>query len=153
MIELTVGMPNLDVPQKTFQVYRGALCHYSGYFKTMLNSGFQEGGSEHLELDAVDPQVFQMFYDFMNTGDLVLDGKSNWKVIVNAHIFADYHLAQEFKNKVMDLYFASIVGTYTLPTSITQPLYRGTSEQSPLRKFHVDVCVAAGNPKSLIGTE
>jgi hypothetical protein len=48
ILTLKVGKPGHD-PQ-FFRFYRGVLCHYSEYFKTMLNSDFREGGSGTLDV-------------------------------------------------------------------------------------------------------
>lgn len=144
----TVGKPGES--SKVFQVYRGVLCHYSDYFKAMLNSGCQEGGSDSLTLDAVDPPVFQMFYDFMNTGSLIVNEASKWEVIINAYIFAEYHLAQAFKNNVIDLYFASTAGTWSTPSVETwSRIYDDTSEGSLLRKFQVHIYTNYFKPTDL----
>jgi hypothetical protein len=101
ILTLSVGKPGGDAP-KVFRVYRGVLYHYSEYFKTMLNSGFRESGSSALDFEDTTPETFQVFYDFINTGNLAAFAQATANKSVNkifhrilaAYVFADYHLAK-----------------------------------------------------------
>jgi hypothetical protein len=97
----------------------------------MLNSGFREGGSSTLDVEDTTPDTFQIFYDFINTGDLAtfthtMVGKQTHAVfeqILAAYIFADYHLAQAFKNAILDLHLSTLVDRWTLGLGWAAPIY------------------------------
>jgi hypothetical protein len=44
---------------KIFQVYRGVLCHYSDYFRALLNGGWKDSASD-ISLDDVSPELFSV---------------------------------------------------------------------------------------------
>ncbi|KAF2128232.1 hypothetical protein P153DRAFT_405586 [Dothidotthia symphoricarpi CBS 119687] len=142
MITLNVGEPG---KQKLFQVYRGVLCHYSDYFKTMLDSGFKEGWSKDLKITDVKLDLFQIFYDFINTGEIYLEECNGyediWSVVIDAYEFADFYLAQSFENRIVDLYLLIVENLWEVPLSQAKEIYRITSEGSKLRKLNVDILI------------
>jgi hypothetical protein len=156
ILTLKVGKPGRNAP-KVFKLYRGVLCHYSEYFKTMLNSGFQEGGSSNLDVKDTTPETFQIFYDFVYTGDLttfthaMVDKRTHtiFNHILAAYVFADYHLAQTFKNAILDLHLTTVVDRWALALKWTGSIYMQTAESAELRKLYVDLYSDIGELKKL----
>jgi hypothetical protein len=72
-IKITVGREGAE---RTFEVYRGLVCHYSKYFNHMLNGNFTEGSSETFRLEGIEVNFFQHFYDWMNSAAFYLTNES-----------------------------------------------------------------------------
>jgi hypothetical protein len=95
ILTITVGEPDVA---KVFRVYRGVLCHYSEYFKTMLNGSLKERGSNELTIEDIAPEIFELFYNFFNTGMYQRARRSYSKesLMRSAEIFAELHFSADF---------------------------------------------------------
>ncbi|KAF1954554.1 hypothetical protein CC80DRAFT_385016, partial [Byssothecium circinans] len=131
-----------DAPKK-FSVYRGLLCFHSKYFDNMLNGGFRETGSDHLRLPDVDVDVdvFQIFYDWMNTGSPRIMGLNStrqmWNNIMKLYVFADYYQVDDLKNTAVDLYLNFFLDNWMLLVELSNYIYDNTTASAKLRKLHV----------------
>jgi hypothetical protein len=65
---ITVTVQGYDVT-KTFRVYKGVLCHYSDDFRALLNGSWKDSAGD-IYLDNVLPDVFDLFFYWLNTGEL-----------------------------------------------------------------------------------
>ncbi|KAF2112097.1 hypothetical protein BDV96DRAFT_169024 [Lophiotrema nucula] len=129
-----------------FSMHRGLLCFHSEYFRNMLNGGFKERGSTSLIIQEVDVETFQLFFDWAYTGELgakgsLASGMLAWDDLLKAYLFADYHIAETFNNLVVDSFFLKWENNWGLPTLHVKTLYDSTTEDDPLRKLFVDLCV------------
>jgi hypothetical protein len=103
---LTVTIAASDTTTKAFKIFRGVLCHYSDYFRALLNGGWKDS-VEAITLDDVLPDVFSLFFYWLNTGSLSPIDKDNtdiWDLIARAHHFADFYMIQGFANRILDLF-------------------------------------------------
>jgi hypothetical protein len=65
-VPITVGSEDR---QKTFYVHKDQLVHKSAYFRTSLESEFVEGRTQQVLLDQDDPDVFDIFVQWIYQGD------------------------------------------------------------------------------------
>ena len=138
MLKISVGRNDF---MKTFHVYRGLLCFHSVYFKNMLNEDWREDGSDDLELTNVKVKIFQMFYDWMNTGEFsnTVGLPLTAHDIIDLYVFADYYDVQQLRNRVLDVFFLFVSKVWEAHTPYTTRIYNDTAEASSLRKLHVDI--------------
>lgn len=65
IVEIVVGS---EGNSKTFRVYKGLLSHYVSYFKGAFGGSFIEAQEGRVVLDEDDPDIFQLVFNFINTG-------------------------------------------------------------------------------------
>jgi hypothetical protein len=138
MVTIIIG----DGPaSKQFQIHRGLLCHHSGLFKKLLNGRFKDNDS-HV-LPAEDPDTFQLFYDWLYSGEVVCDEAMDLhgKAIVNLYFFADFHIVQQLKDRALELYFLRFLKDWEASQNLTRVVYEKTAGNSSLRKLHVDILI------------
>ena len=138
MITITVGQ---DHTARDFQVYRGLLSHHSALFKRLLAGPLEDSNSHSLRYENVD--VFQIFYDWLFSGELAVEDDADLtaKEIVDIYIFADFYMVQDLKDRALDLYLLRFIKEWTALQDFTSMIYEKTSEESSLRKLHVDILV------------
>jgi hypothetical protein len=151
IITIAVG---LDNAKKKYRVYRGLLCHFSGYFDRMLNGSFKESGSTYLHLRDIDADTFHVFYYWLNSGivdhsigNKLLTHDDYWEKITALYVFADFHQADVFRNSVLDTFFLHIEANMKLAISVTPYIYTNTTEGDVIRKLLIDLMVEIGSFK------
>lgn len=146
---------NVGKPAQKFNIHRDLLCHYSSYFKGALcNHGFIEGQTGIIELDDEKPQTFQIFNDFLYTGELcdkkeVKTNSDDYEDrtsiclkqtrIIEVWIFGDKRGIPVLQNKAIDLLHRHILESWHFDSSRCKHLYINTVEGSKLRQFVVEV--------------
>jgi hypothetical protein len=132
-----------DDHTKTFKVYRGLLCFQAKYFNGLLNSGFAEAGSNSIPLAEVDVHIFQVFSIWLNSGALddlgALTTSSQWGNFIKAYTFADYYLAQNFRNALLVYICRTTFAALKMFPGCNRLVYDATSAHDPLRRWLVDV--------------
>jgi hypothetical protein len=137
MMTISVGQGS---SARDFQVYSGLLSHHSALFKRLLISP-QDQISYTLSHESVD--IFQIFYDWLNSGELVGENDADLTVreIVEVYVFADFYLIQELKDRALDFYLLRFFKDWTAPQEMTSRIYEKTPEGASLWKLHVDIMV------------
>ncbi|KAH7080077.1 hypothetical protein BKA63DRAFT_234670 [Paraphoma chrysanthemicola] len=135
-----------DAGDCKFQVYHGVLCFYLEYFKKLLDGPFKEGGSTCHVLNDVTFDVFLMFYSRMNTGTVMdslesADADLSSEDLVRLYVFADFYMAEQLKNRILELFFMQMLKDWAISTPVTSLVYDKTTQISLLRKLHFDVCI------------
>jgi hypothetical protein len=123
-------------PAKVFKVYRGVLCHYSDYFRTLLNGGWKDSAGD-ISLDDVSPDVFDLFFYWLNTSELSPIDRDNtdiWDLILRVCHFVDFYMIQGFANRILDLFIIILIAEWTIGLDILVAVYENTPESSTLRK-------------------
>jgi hypothetical protein len=134
ILTVTVDTPGSVV--KTFQVYRGVLCHYSDYFRALLNGGWKDSAG-NISLDDVSPKIFGFFFYRLNTGELSpidRDHTDIWDIILRSYHFADFYMIQGFASRVLDLFISTLITEWKISLDILVAIYDNTPESSMLRK-------------------
>jgi len=137
-LTITVGEGNA---KRDFQVFRGLLSHHSAFYKRLLTGTLRDINSHSLPYEKVG--IFQIFHDWLYSGELAgEDGVDlDAKEIVEVYVFADYYMVHELKDRALDLYLLRFIRDWTALQDFTAIIYEKTSEDSSLRKLHVDILI------------
>ena len=159
LVRIDVGS---DSEMRTFEIYKGALCFYSGYFNASLNGRFIEARDGHVKLPTEDPQIFELFRMWIHTRRFYQSTLSPAKLLplemIGAlWVFGDAHDVPLLQNVMIDIMvekvkqertFLSVddmiyVNNNTTHTSQLRQLVEGiyealTGEQLPWERFIID---------------
>jgi len=146
---ITVSILN-NSTKKTFQVYHGVLCFYSEYFKNLLNGEFREAGCKALEVTVCTANEFQMFYDWINTGEFGREGVDP-SDIIGMYRFADYFAIPMLHNRCVEMYLQYSLHMKNAKelVSYTKELYDATPLNSTLRSVHAYILCYSWNLDNL----
>jgi hypothetical protein len=138
IITITVGEGH---GARDFQVYRGLLSHHSQFFKRFLLGTLKNSNSHSLPHD--DVGVFQIFYDWLNSGELSGENEADLTVdeIIDTYVFGEFYMVQELKDRALDLYLLHFFKNWTALRPYTSKIYTNTSPEFSLRKLHVDILI------------
>jgi hypothetical protein len=109
--------------------------------RTLLQGPFKNNDSHVLPNEK--PETFQLFYDWLYSGEVFCDETMdlNPEVIVHLYFFADAYMVQQLKDRALELYFLRFLKDWEAPQDLTQVVYEQTADSSALRKLHVDVLI------------
>lgn len=139
-VSIIVGSDGL---KRTFYVHKDQLVCVSAYFRTSLNSEFVEGRTQQVELGQDDPDVFDIFVQWIYQGDYHVpkplskeEGgtKEAWyKIHTQAYSLGNRLVAPEFKKKIIEKLVA-IFERYddiamSLIIEMAEIIYGGTSNE------------------------
>jgi hypothetical protein len=83
---------------RTFQIYRGLLCHHSGLFRTLLQGPLKD--KDWHTLPNEKPETFQLFYDWLYSG------------------------VQQLRDRALALYLFGFLKGWDATKDLTPSLYR-----------------------------
>ena len=138
VIRIEVGE---DEKKRTFEVFKGVLCFYSGYFNAALNGRFIEAQEGIVKLPTEDPEIFELFRHWIHTrclfeSTLAPDRLLPFSTIVELWVFCDAHEVPMLQNEVANIMMQKILGARTFPDPETLIYVSdNTVETSPLRKL------------------
>lgn len=75
--------------KKTYTLAKLLLCHQSSYFRAVFTGGFKEEHEQTLDLDDVDPEIFNMVVQWLYTETLYEPSKPDFTSIVKLLILSD----------------------------------------------------------------
>lgn len=145
MVRIKVGT---GAEAQVFDMYKGVLSFYSGYFRTAIKNieqgHFIESESGTIELAEESPCIFKYFKDWVYTRTLPL---YLWKKIslVPAHdivslwIFADRRDIPLLQNGAINWLAKKIMTDAQVPTGLAPMIWEQTPTESMLRRFMVTV--------------
>jgi hypothetical protein len=125
--------------EKKFCIYRGVLCFHSDFFNRALNGAFREGGAYFHEVKDCTIEIFQFFYDWINTG--VQDKTLSGGQAIDLFVFADYYAIPALKNVALNGYLQHSIAKWKYSVHDLRSAYLKTVENSPLRKLASDIAV------------
>jgi hypothetical protein len=139
-VSITVGS---DSRKRTFYVHKDQLVCESAYFRTSLNSGFVEGRTQQVELGQDDPDVFDIFVQWIYEGDYDVqkalskeEGGTEeawYKLHTQAYSLGNRLVAPGFKKKIIET-LAAVFERYddiamSLIIEMAKIIYEGTSNE------------------------
>jgi hypothetical protein len=128
---------------KTFHVHKDRLVATSAYFSTSLKSEFIEGRTQQVLLDEDDPDVFDVFVQWIYWGDYDVQKampkeeggtEAAWyKLHARAYSLGNRLIAPDFKKKIIEK-LAAVLERYddipmALVTEMADIIYKSTSEE------------------------
>ncbi|KAF2500044.1 hypothetical protein BU16DRAFT_522892 [Lophium mytilinum] len=160
-IEVVVGTePNT----RTWFLYESLLCSYSDFFRAALQGGFKEAKEKRVALPEEDPEVFELFVQWLFTGgyifddeivtrdaidDMIRDGEpyahaSVLRKSAQAWVFGEkIRSSVDFKNYAMNYLYQMLLPKKVpliFPIDPAQILlaFQHTADGSCLRRFFMD---------------
>lgn len=129
---------------RTFEVFQGVLCFYSGYFEAMFSHPWQEGQHQSMQLRTEDPYIVDFFvhgihtrhfYDSTLEPYLLMD----YLTLSRIRIFADAHDIPMLQNEVMDLLQQKLRCTVSFfSTEEIEYIIETTNPNAELRQLVID---------------
>lgn len=130
-----------------FITYRGLLCYHSKFFEKLLTGPFKEGGATAYKLTTCTPQIFAIFYNWMNTGVASMEGDGTpltsdigcgFEVAVDLYVFADFHEISALRIHALEICYHFFVKE-NIGFDQIGDIYDKTAESSSLRVLAVDL--------------
>lgn len=156
-VTVSVGLEN---KKRTFIIHKGLLTSHSEFFKTALKVEWVEGQKRIVSLPVDDPEAFDIFYNFLYTGQIfsckdgdfkeVKEAKDNlnvshidseWARLPNCWILGQKLLSTSFQDATTDAIIAKVVGDRMPAVDLHEIIYPKSSPTSAVRKVLVDMAV------------
>jgi hypothetical protein len=146
---VTVEFEGMD---KTFQVYKGLICHYSEYFRAAFNGRFTESNGVS-KLPNSEYFGFATFFNWMMEGKLSMNvdelAQNRLKVVegvFEVYIFADAHIIPALKNAVIDVCIESFAKSWSMPSAkAVNQVWRNCPEGDGMHELLVDFVTKSNN--------
>jgi hypothetical protein len=141
---VTINLKPLEQKRKrkVFVVHKNFICHYSPYFDAAFNGNFEEARSQALDLEDINPFMFEMFVSWIYTQDVCYpDGEAGYLILL--WLLAERFLVPRLQNQTLELLHKEQGRSNKLPgADLVRVLYENTTEASPLRKYVIWTCAA-----------
>jgi hypothetical protein len=118
MVTITVAskLPPNDQPsglskmaqEQTFLIHKDFICYYSKFFDAAFNGQFEEGQTQAMTLDDIDPDAFGLLVDWLYTQRVDVDGNS-LPTLERLWIMGDRFLIPAIQNSAMDCIHGALV--------------------------------------------
>ncbi|KAF2164683.1 hypothetical protein M409DRAFT_25077 [Zasmidium cellare ATCC 36951] len=148
---------------KTFDIHKGILKFYSGYFRAAIsnieNGRFAESGDGVICLAEDQPHTFDKFKSWLYTrdvGSVVEEGDCNesdcsWKILCQLWCFGDQSWILLLQNEVLSTLHRRIARRNFTPTVELGYVYDNTGPQSALRRYMIHaVAMKFNEPKEVL---
>jgi hypothetical protein len=138
--------------KRAFQVHRGLLTFYSGYFKTALDGAsgssktvpdeeIAEAQNGVIGLKFEEPAVFEEFVMWLYSHKPRVESttkenaQQHYRSIVKLWIFADRRDIPLLMNEMIGNLQQAVASVWVVPVQVIQKVYEGTTEDSALRQM------------------
>jgi hypothetical protein len=136
---ITIQVTEGPRTRRKFRIYRGVLCFHSDFYNRALNGAFRESGTHFHEVKNCTIEIFQIFYDWINTG---VQGKTLSRgQAIDLFVFADFYVIPALKNVALEAFFQNYVEKWKLSALDLRSAYLKTVGDSPLRNLVSDLVV------------
>ncbi|SMR62397.1 unnamed protein product [Zymoseptoria tritici ST99CH_1E4] len=138
LIQIDVGPVD---NQRTFQVHKDILCHYSGYFKGALRGHFIEATTGNISLPTDDPDTFEAFVYWTHFRRMpVLEPRETLTMLSQLWVFGDARAVPLLQNEaIAELVLIASKHERSFPVDIVPYIYENTRLGSPLRRVIIDL--------------
>jgi len=138
--------------QRTLDVHEDVLINTSEFFKAVLNEKrMKESGQQTVELLEHDPELFELFYHFLYTGQIfsaeegdgrAVCGDTEFQRLIRAWLLGDQLASTSFKDALSDALLLKLHSDGRSPLGLQVELYPNSTGPSGMRRLLVDL--AAG---------
>lgn len=143
VVTVNVGSDNAE--ENTFVPHAELLSFYSPFFKTMMSGNWPEAKTGIINLPDDDPDVFDVFQNWLYGHGLVLDGDqmNDTAFILSLWVFGDKVQVHGFQNCAIEALRSAIIqpSARSFRLKDIQVAFANSGEGSPLRKLIVDLYV------------
>ncbi|KAK5127969.1 hypothetical protein LTR85_005086 [Meristemomyces frigidus] len=156
MVSIKVGVGH---KQRCFQLHKGIVCFYSGYFERAFNGAFAEAKAGAVTLDTEDPDVFEHFQFWLYNRRFISDATANepnqlrWATLCKLWIFGDAHDVPLLQNSAVDAIIRKIEQYWTVPSRQLPFVYANTTKGTPLRRLLIDILGKTSSAKVALQDE
>jgi hypothetical protein len=108
-INKTPQLPFGPTPQvHKFVIHKAFICHYSPFFSAAFNGKFEEGNTQKMELDDVDPEVFGILANWLYTQEVSDAEKKTPDLVTYAKLWVlgECFLMRKLQNDAMKQVYA-----------------------------------------------
>lgn len=139
---------------KVFEVHKGILCFYSGYFRAAFNGRWKESQEGNIDMPSISPSVFKLFVHWVYSRQLEIAAETGsgeeGTQLARLWIFGDAHEIPTLQNEVITTMRRVMVKESVVPSGpMINHVYENTVPQSRLRQFLIDVYGALCNSNVL----
>lgn len=136
--------------RQSFGFHKALLCRRSAYFKAALNGNFKEAEDGVVILDDEDPHLFQVFNEWLYTGEFFFDcqgsdldekNSAQWSAMLDLYIFPEKRVIPKLQNDLVDTMWKFAQEMHHYPSIEVTPAWAQTAKTSPLHTFLVDLYV------------
>lgn len=120
--------------EDSFLVHRDRLFSTSSWFQTTLNSGLKETALQQISLPKDDPEVVEIFLQWLYGGSSALCEKT-FMQLARLYEFANRLFISELKNSIIRTLYKLRKQDQILPTALIEYVYEHVPEKSPFRKL------------------
>ncbi|KXT11297.1 hypothetical protein AC579_1667 [Pseudocercospora musae] len=143
---------------EVFEVHKGILWFYSGYFRTAFNGRWKEAEEGAIDMPTISPNIFKHFIHWAYSRRLEVANKhspsANDRLLLNLWIFGDAHEIPLLQNEVITRIHRNMVKTWRVPSaSQINYVYENAMPQSLLRGFLIDIYAGTMSSTSLARSE
>jgi hypothetical protein len=134
--------------KKLYRTHKALLTHYSDYFRKALQGPWAEAEDKKITLDDVEPNIFDIFVNWISTKKLPLTGpkwvlNSNGDragvVMIKALIFSERFLVAKFRRAVNNCFLGRYIGLSGTPSFAAVILaYESLPPNFPILQMLVD---------------
>ncbi|KAL8665497.1 MAG: hypothetical protein Q9202_002202 [Teloschistes flavicans] len=133
--------------QDQYVIHAELLCYYSLFFKKALTGNFEEAKTGLVQLHDDDPEVFDIFQNWLYKQDLGLDASQcvRFTLLLSLWVFGDKVQVPSFQDAAIEALRDRTINTpRIIRLKDVLYVYENTSHESPLRQFIVDLYVWEG---------
>ncbi|KFY71686.1 hypothetical protein V499_08133 [Pseudogymnoascus sp. VKM F-103] len=142
--------------EQRFGIHKDKLCSSSAYFRAAFEGSFQEAVRGEVVLKETSAMAFGMMIEWLYAGkiseelctdsdlsiaDKMVKDKPTFSQLLDVWILADYLIAPQLQNFVIDTMTSRIMKRRLPPVKDFVYFYEHTQSGSPMRKFLVDLCI------------
>lgn len=166
-IKVYVGEVEND--REAFPVPKREVTRHSEYFNEILSYGFNEDEPQIIILPDVDPDIFQLFANFLRFGkvlsgrhdDLELWGSHRhyhidyeWQRLAEAWLLGEKIRSTSFKDAVVDAIALKVDQCHSVPVDMYRLLYTSDIPRyCGIKRLLVDLAVWVWNEETLVSEE
>ena len=139
---------------KDFQIHKGLLCYFSGYFRAALSGKWVENSERVLELPTEDISIFAKFAGWLYTTSI--SDNSEWPTfdeICQVWAFADRREIPMLMNAMINTLSFKVNEEQSFPTEQVGFIYDNTTPEAGLRRLISDMAGRLRYPDQLLTDE
>jgi hypothetical protein len=139
LVRITVGPEDSD-SRRTFEVFKGVICFYSGYFEAAFKGRFREAKERAVTVPTEDPLIFSLFRHWIHTrrfydSTLLPSTLMDYMTIAKLWVFADAHDVPLMRTAAVEILKDKMSDEVRIPEPATvEYILLNSAESSELRK-------------------
>jgi hypothetical protein len=130
---------------KTFQLHKGVLSFYSGYFAGLFRSDLAEAASGEITLEDEEVEVFDQFVVWLYSRQVASQESASFHQFVKLWLFADRRIVPLLKNSTLGAIRDKLLVEWQPQLHNLGLVYEHSAKGSGLRRFLIDFVAWTGS--------